>query len=54
MTIETLFDKASSLMTLVSFLTFIGIVWWAYSRRQAGAFAEAAQLPFADKEADHG
>ncbi|HEY5801207.1 MAG TPA: CcoQ/FixQ family Cbb3-type cytochrome c oxidase assembly chaperone [Burkholderiaceae bacterium] len=54
MNLAYLFDKASSAMTLVSFATFLAIVWWAYSRRNAGNFAEAAQLPFADEEADHG
>ena len=35
-----------SLATVVSFITFIGIVVWAYSRRNAKDFDEAAQLPF--------
>jgi cytochrome c oxidase cbb3-type subunit 4 len=32
--------------TLASFATFIGILVWAYSRRNAKAFDEAARLPF--------
>jgi cytochrome c oxidase cbb3-type subunit 4 len=32
--------------TLVSFATFIGILVWAYSRRNAKGFDEAARLPF--------
>ena len=32
--------------TLASFVTFIGIMVWAYSRRNAQGFQEAAQLPF--------
>ena len=32
--------------TLASFATFIGILVWAYSRRNAKAFEGAAQLPF--------
>lgn len=32
--------------TVVSFITFIGILVWAYSRRNAADFEEAAQLPF--------
>jgi cytochrome c oxidase cbb3-type subunit 4 len=32
--------------TLVSFVTFIGILVWAYSRRRAQAFEDAARLPF--------
>lgn len=32
--------------TVVAFITFLGIVFWAYSRKRAGAFDEAAHLPF--------
>ncbi len=32
--------------TLASFVVFIGIVIWAYSRRNKKSFDEAAQLPF--------
>ncbi|WP_395057066.1 cbb3-type cytochrome oxidase subunit 3 [Polaromonas sp.] len=32
--------------TLVSFLTFIGILVWAWSRRNTPDFDEAARLPF--------
>jgi len=32
--------------TLASFVTFIGILVWAYSRRRAQAFEAAARLPF--------
>jgi cytochrome c oxidase cbb3-type subunit IV len=57
MTIEHLFDNASSVMTVLSFITFIGIVWWAYARHRAADFDSAARLPFADEaldaEADH-
>ena len=35
-----------SIATVASFLTFIGIVWWAYSRRRSNDFTEAANLPF--------
>jgi cytochrome c oxidase cbb3-type subunit 4 len=35
-----------SLATLASFVAFIGIVWWAYSKRRSAEFAEAANLPF--------
>jgi cytochrome c oxidase cbb3-type subunit 4 len=35
-----------SLATVVSFITFVGIVAWAYSRRNAADFDEAANLPF--------
>ena len=32
--------------TLVSFVLFIGIVHWAWSKRRAKDFDEAANLPF--------
>jgi cytochrome c oxidase cbb3-type subunit 4 len=35
-----------ALVTVVSFATFIGIVWWAWSRRRADDFSQAANLPF--------
>ena len=35
-----------SLATVVSFITFIGIVVWAWSRSNQSHFDEAAQLPF--------
>ncbi len=37
-----------SVMTVVSLLTFVGIVAWAWSRRNQSEFDEAAQLPFKD------
>lgn len=35
-----------SVATVLSFVTFIGIVLWAYSRRNEADFEEAANLPF--------
>jgi cytochrome c oxidase cbb3-type subunit 4 len=35
-----------SLATVVSFITFIGIIAWAFSRRNAADFEKAANLPF--------
>ena len=32
--------------TVVSFVTFMGIMVWAFSSRNAKRFEEAAQLPF--------
>lgn len=37
-----------SVVTLLSLLAFVGIVWWAWSKRNQRAFDEAAQLPFQD------
>jgi cbb3-type cytochrome oxidase subunit 3 len=36
-------------VTLVSFAAFIAIVWRAWRKANAAAFAEAAALPFADE-----
>ena len=33
-------------VTVLSFLAFVGIVVWAWSRRNQSACDEAAQLPF--------
>jgi cytochrome c oxidase cbb3-type subunit 4 len=38
-----------SVMTLVGFLTFIGIIVWAWSKRNKADFDEAARLPFKDE-----
>ena len=35
-----------AIATLISFGAFIGIVWWAWSKRRSDDFAEAANLPF--------
>lgn len=40
-----------SIVTVISFLVFIGIVAWVWSRRRTGEFEKAANLPFEhDKE----
>lgn len=35
-----------SIFTVISFLTFVGIVAWAWSKRNKAEFEEAARLPF--------
>ncbi len=45
-----LISDARSIITVISMLTFIGIVAWAYSGRRKADFEEAANLPFADEE----
>ena len=37
-----------STVTVLLFLIFIGIVWWAYSDRRRVAYDEAARLPLDD------
>ncbi|TFV96575.1 cbb3-type cytochrome c oxidase subunit 3 [Oxalobacteraceae bacterium OM1] len=49
MNFETLFMDARSAFTLISFLTFVGILVWAYSGRRKADFDTAANLPFADE-----
>ena len=41
-------DILRSAVTLLSFLTFAGIVAWALSPRNRAAFDEARRLPFLD------
>jgi len=38
-----------SLVTVTSLLVFLGIVAWAWSRRNRERFDEAARLPFQDE-----
>ncbi len=35
-----------SIVTTISLLTFVGIVIWAWSKRNKADFDEAARLPF--------
>jgi cytochrome c oxidase cbb3-type subunit 4 len=35
-----------SIATVVSFVVFIGIMVWAWSKRRSADFTEAANLPF--------
>ncbi len=58
MALQQIFDSASSLMTVVSFTTFLGILAWTYVLHKNKDFEAAAALPFADElieeERDHG
>lgn len=40
----------NGIATLIALLTFIGIVWWAYSRGRAKANRDASLLPFAQPD----
>lgn len=44
-------DKAllNSIYTVLVFVIFIGIVFWAYSKKSKKGFDEAANLVFADE-----
>ena len=37
-----------SLFTVLAFIAFIGIVWWAYSDRRKATYDAAAMLPLDD------
>ncbi len=39
-----------SILTVLGFLCFLGIVAWAYSGKAKKGFDEAAQLPFSDDD----
>ena len=45
-------NDARSILTVLSFVLFLVIAWWAYSSRNARRFEEAANLPFADDDED--
>jgi cytochrome c oxidase cbb3-type subunit IV len=36
--------------TVISFVMFVGIMVWTWSRRNKASFDEAARLPFRDEE----
>jgi cytochrome c oxidase cbb3-type subunit 4 len=40
------------LVTLLLMLAFIGLVFWAYSKRRKADFDEMAQLPFREYPSD--
>ena len=52
MAIEQIFDSASSVMTVVSFATFMGIVLWTFLLKRSSDFDRAAALPFLDEKED--
>lgn len=39
-----------SLITVLAFLCFLGIAFWAYSSHAKKGFDEAAQLPFTEDD----
>jgi cytochrome c oxidase cbb3-type subunit 4 len=53
MGLEQIFDNASSIMTVISFTTFVGILVWTFALHRNRDFAAQAALPFADEAADN-
>jgi cytochrome c oxidase cbb3-type subunit 4 len=41
-----------SMTTVAGLLCFLGIVWWAYGKGSQKGFDEAANLPFAENDAE--
>ena len=39
-------DDLRVVVTVLAFVAFVGIAFWAYSRRRRADFEEAARLPF--------
>jgi cytochrome c oxidase cbb3-type subunit 4 len=52
MAIAHMFNDASSAMTVISLLTFLGIVCWTFGYKRSADFDVAAGLPFADEAQD--
>lgn len=44
----------SSVITVLFFLLFIGIVWWAYHKDNRSKFESAANLPFEEEDDSQG
>jgi cytochrome c oxidase cbb3-type subunit IV len=39
-----------TIVTTLSFIAFLGVVFWAYNSKQKKRFDEAANLPFVDAD----
>ena len=48
MAIETIINDAGIVTTVISFITFIGILWWTFGFKRSRDFDAVACLPFAD------
>lgn len=44
------FIELRTTFTLVSFLVFLAIMWWAYSGKSSSNFAEASRIPFEEDD----
>ncbi len=53
MDFATFITDARSIMTLVSLLTFVGIIYWTFIAHRKHDFDEAAMLPFADEDTNN-
>ena len=48
-----IFSKIQSFWTVIAFITFIGIVIWAWSSKRNKDFKDAAHLIFDDENESH-
>ena len=51
---DIIINDLRSIVTVLAFATFAGIVLWAWSGRRRAAFEEAANLPFTEDDAPDG
>ena len=42
------------IVTVLGFLTFLGIVWWAWGKDRQEGFKQAAALPFTEDDEPNG
>lgn len=52
MAVQHIFDDASRVMTVVSFVCFLGILAWTFVLRKEQDFAATAAIPFDDDVED--
>lgn len=46
------FGLIGSAVTVIFFLLFVGIVWWAYHKDNRDKYEQAGRLPFEEDEAE--
>jgi cytochrome c oxidase cbb3-type subunit 4 len=46
-------NELRTIITVVAFVTFLGIVLWAWSGRRQAAFAQASRIPLDDDDLPH-
>ena len=49
MAIDSIFNSASSMMTVISLVTFLGILCWTFFIKRSADFDVAAHTPFDDE-----
>jgi cytochrome c oxidase cbb3-type subunit 4 len=45
-------NSVRAVFTLLALLSFLGVIFWAYSSKNKERFEEDAMLPFADEEVE--